>query len=129
MFEMLDKLNTNIEQGFAEINKRIDNTNKRIDDTNKRIDETNTRIDNTNKRINETNTRIDDTNRQMNIYFDEVSTRFDTIDERIVGIGAHFEELSKNTIEVQDALTKDTKYLKHKVGELEQEVFFLSPEQ
>lgn len=108
MFEMLDKLNKNIEQGFTEINKRLDDTNERLNDTNK---------------------RLDDTNSQMVLYFDEINTRFDKIDERIVGIGAHFEELSKNTIEVQDVLTKDTKYLKHKVGQLEQEVFFLNSEQ
>jgi len=81
------------------------------------------------EQMNSMENKMDGIQNQMNVRFDSVNTILDKIYSRIAGIGAHSEKPSKTTIGVQDTLTKDIKYLKHKVGQLEQEIFFLNPEQ
>ena len=109
ILEMLAKLDGNIEKGFAEVNRRIDETNERIDNVDRRINETNERIDNVDR-------RIDETNKLMN-------KRFDAVDVKLTGVGRQFEELSKNTILLRDDMTKELKYVTHKIHELDREVF------
>lgn len=62
--------------------------------------------------------------------FDSVNVRFDTVEQRlskldgsVIGVGQHFEELSKNTIQVQDEMKRELKYITHKIHALDREVF------
>ena len=69
-----------------------------------------------NSRIDKTNERIDDTNKRMD-------ARFDSIDAKLTGVGQHFEELSKNNIQLRNDMKKELKYVTHKINELDREVF------
>lgn len=60
---------------------------------------------------------------EMNTRFDAVDTRLDAVESKLTGVGQHFEELSKNTIQVKDNLTKELKYITHKVNALDRELF------
>ncbi|CAM3114130.1 hypothetical protein FITA111629_04420 [Filibacter tadaridae] len=53
----------------------------------------------------------------------EMNERFDAVDAKIYGVGEHFEELSKNTIQLQDDVKKELKYVTHKIHALDREVF------
>ena len=53
----------------------------------------------------------------------EMNTRFDAVDAKLTGVGEHFEELSKNTIQVQDEVKKELKYITHKLHALDRKVF------
>ncbi|MGN7387868.1 hypothetical protein [Sporosarcina sp. SAFN-015] len=59
---------------------------------------------------------------EMNTRFDAVDTRLDAVESKLTGVGQHFEELSKN-IQVKDNLTKELKYITHKVNALDRELF------
>lgn len=52
-----------------------------------------------------------------------MNTRFDAIDAKLTGVGGQFEELSKNTVQLRDDMTKELKYVTHKIHELDREVF------
>lgn len=69
-----------------------------------------------NKGFSEVNSRIDETNKAMN-------ARFDSIDEKLNGVGEQFEELSKNTVQLRDDMKKELKYVTRKINELDREVF------
>ncbi len=52
-------LNSRVNQGFNDVNGRIDVTNERLDATNERLDATNARLDATNARLDHGIERID----------------------------------------------------------------------
>lgn len=53
----------------------------------------------------------------------EMNGRFDSVDEKLTGVGFQFEELSKNTIELREDINKELKYITHKIHALDREVF------
>ncbi|MBF0459303.1 MAG: hypothetical protein HQK99_15545 [Nitrospirae bacterium] len=83
--DRLNRLEVLIEEGFKNLNKRIDDgaasTNKRIDDTNKRIDDG---VASTNKRIDDTKLQISTMSTQFNVMLGLIGTIFISI----VGVSA-----------------------------------------
>lgn len=53
----------------------------------------------------------------------EMNIRFDSVDAKLVGVGEHFEEMSKNTVQLRDEVKKELKYVTRKINELDREVF------
>ena len=58
MERQYNSLAQQMQQGFTEIHRRIDDTNQRIDDTNQRIGDTNQRIDDTHRRLDNLQTQM-----------------------------------------------------------------------
>ena len=72
MERQYNSLAQQMQQGFAEIHRRVDDTNQRIDDTNERIGDTNERIGDTNERIDDTHRRLDNLQTQIGEIRDDV---------------------------------------------------------
>lgn len=99
IISLLTKLNDNVETGFKDVNKRIDNVETGFKDVNKRID------------------KLEAT----------VKSLEGTVKEGFTGIGKTFEEATKANNELESNLNVDIDYLKHKILQIEKDIFVLSP--
>lgn len=78
--------NARIDDGFTNVNRRIDDINRRIDDTNRRMDDGFANV----------NRRIDDTNERMNEGLTSVNQRLDDVQNDIREIRTMLFEILKN---------------------------------
>ena len=77
ILDRLIRLETLVQAGNEETQRRIEATNQRIDDTNERIGDTHRRIDDTNERID----RLDER-------YDKMIGRMDKLFYTMIGLGA-----------------------------------------
>ena len=78
--------NQRMDDGFAEVNRRIDDVHRRIDDG----------VNSLQRQIDDTNRRIDDTNQRMNEGFASVNRRIDEVQNDIREIRTMLFETLKN---------------------------------
>jgi len=130
-------LERKMDTGFAEVQKRIDDTNTRInefkEDVNRRFNETNTKIDDTNKRIDDFRLYVD---KRFEITDDNVDNGFRELSERIDVTNKRIEETSKridNTdkkvedlrVEVSEEAQRVKEDLSKKIDEVKSDTVYL----
>jgi len=90
--------------------------------------------------MNVMNVRMDSMESKFDARFNEVDARFDKVDTEIVelknevrtgfyGVGKHFEVLAENIIEVEKESKSDVNHLRHKISQMEKDIYMLTPKQ